>query len=85
MGLLRKISLGLLVAAVILLAIIMGGLRLAISNIDYFKSEIDYLLARDVSKGIVLSGIILPAGFPPKPQLIAAWMPFVRGLNHSGQ
>ena len=57
MGLLSKISLGLLVAAVVLLAIVMGGLRLAISNIDYFKPEIDYLLERDVSKGVVFSGL----------------------------
>ena len=57
MELLRKISLGLFVIMIILLAIIMGGLRLAISNIDYFKPEIDYLLARDVSKGIVFAGV----------------------------
>jgi len=56
MGLLRRISLFLLVFAVILLAVIMGGLRLVIVNIDYFKPEIDYLLARDVSKGVVFSG-----------------------------
>jgi len=56
MGLLARISLDLLVVAVVLLAIIMGGLRLAIVNIDYFKPEIDYLLARDVSKGVVFSG-----------------------------
>jgi uncharacterized protein (TIGR02099 family) len=57
MGLLGRISLGLLVVAVVLLATVMGGLRLAIVNIDYFKSEIDYLLARDVSEGIVFSGL----------------------------
>jgi len=57
MGLLKRISLDLFVGAILLLAIIMGGLRLAISNIDYFKPEIDYLLARDVSKGVVFSGL----------------------------
>ncbi|MBT8434878.1 MAG: hypothetical protein KJN95_09455, partial [Gammaproteobacteria bacterium] len=57
MELLKRISLGLFVVAVVLLAIVMGGLRLAISNIEYFKPEIEYLLARDVSKGIVFTGV----------------------------
>ena len=57
MELLKRISLGVFVVAVILLAIIMGGLRLAISNIEYFKPEIAYLLERDVSKGIVFTGV----------------------------
>ena len=57
MELIKRISLGVLVVAVILLAIIMGGLRLAISNIEYFKPEIEYLLERDVSKGIVFTGV----------------------------
>ena len=57
MELLTRISLIIFVTAVILLAITMGGLRLAISNIEYFKSEIEYLLERDVSEGIVFTGI----------------------------
>jgi uncharacterized protein YhdP len=42
---------------VILLAIIMGGLRLAISNIDLFKPNIEYLLTRYVSKGVIFAGV----------------------------
>ena len=57
MELIKRISLGVFVVAVILLAIIMGGLRLVISNIEYFKPEIAYLLERDVSKGIVFAGV----------------------------
>ncbi len=57
MELIKRISLGVFVVAVILLAIIMGGLRLAISNIEYFKPEIEYLLERNVSKGIVFTGV----------------------------
>ncbi|MDH3859159.1 MAG: hypothetical protein OEV07_14295, partial [Gammaproteobacteria bacterium] len=57
MELLTRISLIVFVAALILLAIITGGLRLAIGNIEYFKSEIQYLLERDVSEGIVFTGV----------------------------
>ena len=57
MELIKRISLGVFVVAVILLAIIMGGLRLAISNIEYFKPEIAYLLERDVSEGIVFTEV----------------------------
>ena len=57
MGFLKKLSFGLLVATVILLAIIMGGLRLAINNIDYFKPEIERLFERNLNKDIVFSGI----------------------------
>jgi uncharacterized protein (TIGR02099 family) len=57
MELIKRISLGVFVVAVILLAIIMGSLRLAISNIEYFKPEIEYLLERNVSKGIVFTGV----------------------------
>ncbi len=57
MALLRKVGPGLFVAAVLLLALVMSGLRLAIVNIDYFKSEISSLLARDASRGIVFSGL----------------------------
>ena len=51
MELLKRISLSVFVIAIVLLAVIMGGLRLAIMNIDFFKSEIEYLLdpARSVS------------------------------------
>ena len=54
MELLKRLARALFVTAVILLALIMGGMRLVISNIDLFDSEIAYLLERDVSKGIVL-------------------------------
>lgn len=57
MDLIRRIGLGVFVVAVILLAIIMGSLRLAISNIEYFQPEIEHLLKRDVSKGIVFTGV----------------------------
>jgi len=57
MALLRRISIGILVIGIILLAVVMGGLRLAIVNIENFKPEIQYLLARDVSPGIVFTGI----------------------------
>ena len=57
MELLKKLSLGLFVTVVILLAIIMGGLRLAISNLEYFKPEIEYLLTKNVSKSIVFAGV----------------------------
>jgi uncharacterized protein (TIGR02099 family) len=55
--LLKRLSLGLFVVVVVTLAIIMGGLRLAINNIDYFKPEIEYLLTQNVSKGIVFAGV----------------------------
>ena len=54
---LKRLSLALLISAVILLALIMGGMRLVINNIDLFKAEIGYLLERDVSKGIVFNRI----------------------------
>jgi len=57
MELLKKLSQRLFVSAVILLALVMGGMRLVISNIEYFKPEIGYLLERDVSKGIVFSSV----------------------------
>lgn len=42
---------------VLLLAVIIGGLRLAIVNIDYFKPEIEYLLERDLAPGFVFTGL----------------------------
>ncbi len=54
---LKRIVVGIFAVTVILLAIITGGIRLAIHNIDHFKPEIEYLLARYVSEGIVFSGI----------------------------
>ncbi len=57
MEILTRISIWLFVVVVILLAITIGSIRLAISNIEYFKPEIEYLLKRDVSKDIVFSGV----------------------------
>ncbi|MCG6890718.1 MAG: TIGR02099 family protein [Gammaproteobacteria bacterium] len=54
---LKRLGLAVFVSAVILLALIMGGMRLVISNIDFFKPEIGYLLERDVSKGIVFNRV----------------------------
>ena len=54
---LKRLSLALFISAVILLALIMGGMRLVINNIDFFKAEIGYLLERDVSKGIVFNRV----------------------------
>ena len=57
MELLKRISLGVFVIAIVLLAVIMGGLRLAIMNIDFFKPEIEYLLERDLASGFVFTGL----------------------------
>jgi uncharacterized protein YhdP len=57
MELLKRISLSVFVIAIVLLAVIMGGLRLAIMNIDFFKSEIEYLLERDLAPGFVFTGL----------------------------
>jgi len=57
MDLLKRISLSVFVIAVVLLAVIMGGLRLAITNIEYFKSEIEYLLERDLAPGVAFTGL----------------------------
>ncbi|MDC1286559.1 YhdP family protein [Gammaproteobacteria bacterium] len=54
---LKRLARVLFVSAIILLALIMGGMRLVISNIDFFQSEIAYLLERDVSKGIVFNRV----------------------------
>lgn len=55
MDLLRRISLALLVTAIILLGLLMGGLRLAMANLDSFKSEISYLISRDAIPGVSFS------------------------------
>ena len=57
MELLKRLGIGLFVVTILVLAVIVGGIRLAIVNIDYFESEIRYLLQRDVSPGIVFSGL----------------------------
>ncbi len=57
MRVLKKTALLLFVGGVVLLALIMGGMRLVVSNIDYFESEIAYLLERDVSPGIVFNRV----------------------------
>ncbi len=54
---LKRFILRLFVSIIILLAVIMGGMRLVISNIEFFKPEIAYLLERDVSKGIVFNRV----------------------------
>jgi len=57
MELLRRISLVLCVGAIVLLALVLGGVRLVISNIEYFKPEIEFLLHRDVHEGIVFNRV----------------------------
>lgn len=57
MELLKKTSLILCVGAILLLALLMGGLRLVISNIEFFKPEIAFLLEREVSEGIVFNRV----------------------------
>ena len=47
----------LFVGSVLLLALAIGGVRLVISNIEYFQSEIGYLLQRDVHQGIVFNRV----------------------------
>ncbi len=54
---LTRITLGLLAAAIILLALALWTLRLAMINIDSFKPEIEYLLTRDINPGISFGGI----------------------------
>ncbi len=57
MQILIRLTLGLFVIVVVILAVLMGGMRLAIVNIEYFKSEIEYLLTRDAAPGIVFTGL----------------------------
>ncbi len=47
----------LLSLAIILLALIVIGLRIGLSNIDFFKSDIEIWLAKDVTPGISFSSI----------------------------
>jgi len=53
----KRVTLGILVISVVVLAAIMGAVRLAIINIDYFKSEIEYLLERDLTPGFAFTGL----------------------------
>ena len=57
MALLARITLGLLTTAIILLAVILGGIRLVLVNIEYFKPEIEYLITQDLAPQIVFSGV----------------------------
>jgi len=57
MKFLKRIILLLLVTAALGLALVMGGVRLVVSNIDMFESEISYLLESEVSKGIVFNQV----------------------------
>jgi len=57
MELLKRVSISFFVIAVVLLAFIMGGLRLAIMNIEYFKPEIEYLFERDLAPGFSFTGL----------------------------
>lgn len=57
MELLKRLTLGILFVTVVLLAVVMGTLRLVIHNIEYFKPEIEYLLERDLAPGFVFTGL----------------------------
>jgi uncharacterized protein (TIGR02099 family) len=57
MEFLKTTILALCFSVIVLLAVGMGGIRLVISNIEYFKPEIDYLLQRDVHEGIVFNRV----------------------------
>ena len=57
MEFLKRVTISFFVIAIILLAIVMGGIRLAIMNIEYFKPEIEYLFERDLSPGFVFTGL----------------------------
>jgi len=57
MALLRRFSAGLLAATIIMLGIVMGGLRLGFANIDFFKSEITYVLSEQGIPGVVFSEV----------------------------
>ena len=57
MALLARITLGLLTTAIILLAIILGGIRLVLVNIEYFKPEIEYLITHDIAPEVAFSGV----------------------------
>jgi uncharacterized protein YhdP len=57
MGKLSRIITRLLSLTLILLALIVIGLRLGLSNIDLFKSEIEIWLTKDVAPGLKFAGI----------------------------
>jgi uncharacterized protein (TIGR02099 family) len=57
MALLARITLGLLTTAIILLAIILGGIRLVLVNIEYFKPEIEYLITDELAPQVVFSSV----------------------------
>jgi uncharacterized protein (TIGR02099 family) len=57
MKFLKNIGLALFVTFVLLLALAMGGMRLVISNIDLFESEINHLLKSEISKGLVFDQV----------------------------
>ncbi len=53
----KRITLGLLAAAIILLALSLWALRLAMTNIDNFKPEIEYLLTQDINPAISFGSV----------------------------
>ena len=57
MSFLYRISLALLATAIILLAIILGGIRLVLANIEYYKPEIEFLLSRDDAHRVTFSRV----------------------------
>ena len=61
MEFLKRITLAICFVAVVVLAVVMGTVRLVIHNIDYFKPEIEYLLERELAPGFaftVLGGAV---------------------------
>ena len=57
MQLLVRLSIGLVVTIIVLLAIILGGIRLVLINIEYYKPEIEYLLSEDIAPEVVFSEV----------------------------
>ena len=57
MDLLKRTSIALIIGAIVLLAVAMGGVRFVVSNLEYFKDEVDYLLRRDVHQGITFDRV----------------------------
>ncbi len=57
MEFLKRLGLGLFVSAVVLLALVLGGLRVAINHIEYFKPEIEYLLTGEEASEIVFTAL----------------------------
>ncbi len=54
---LKRITLGLMAGAIILLALALWALRLAMVNVENFKSEIEYLLTQDINPAITFGGL----------------------------